>query len=299
MAIFGTRLERRRSIWASRVCHLHQSGHAQLDQIWIEYNGPLTMEPDPAACLNSLTSHLLSTGASEEVHLSMIPLEHASSILTMPYSRILQRVTGWQRDLQLIRDNGGTVLSAFSSNTRQQIKRSLQRYVELHGKQCLVEAKDKFEAVSWLEQAAHWHQDRWPDSGFSNEEFVLFHRKLILRTFSEGGTRIFRVTFGDHTIGYFYFLTDGMRVYFYLQAIEPPVHKHLKPGLVGHAMLMQHFLDEGAQCYDFMGGDSQYKRQLADKASEFVVVRVHNGALKYRVEDWIRRLRDAARSVFP
>ena len=104
-----------------------------------------------------------------------------------------------------------------------------------------------------------------------------------------------RVSAGSRTVGVFFYLLAGETVYFYLQGVQPETDSKLKPGLMSHALLMQHFLERGASVYDFMGGDSQYKRQLADRTTSFMVLHWHNGALRFRLEDAARALRNRYR----
>ena len=101
----------------------------------------------------------------------------------------------------------------------------------------------------------------------------------------------FRLAFGGQVIGVFHFLIRRGCAYFYLQGVREETDGKLKPGLTAHCLLMQHMLEAGFDSYDFMGGDSQYKRQLADQRRGFTIQRRHSGAWRFRLEDGLRELK--------
>ena len=272
---------------------LHQTGIEAQDQVWIEYNG-LIAEPELGTpALLAVVRTLLSKKECSVLHLSMLPSAVGIALLaSLPHARVYQRVVGWQRDLLALRSKGQTILDALSSNTRQQVRRSLRRYEGRYGTVSVQRVSTPLDAIAALREAGTWHRSRWPDSGFRNPAFIEFHETLLKRGLDHGQVRVYRVAFGDITIGVFYYLCDRHAVRFYLQGVRPEADGKLKPGLTAHCLLMQHFLDEGWDSYDFMGGDSQYKRQLADEHTEFLTLRVHNGGLSHRLADAARAIRD-------
>jgi CelD/BcsL family acetyltransferase involved in cellulose biosynthesis len=228
----------------------------------------------------------------------MLPADAGEALLgALPHGRVYQAVTGWERDLATLRSRGHSVLEGLSSNTRAQVRRSIRRYEARDGALSLRRAQSLAEAREAWELAGTWHRARWPDSGFNNPQFMNFHATLLKRGFDHGAVRLYRVAFGDETIAVCHYLCEGGAlgeggtVRFYLQGVRPEADGHLKPGLTAHCVLMQHFLDEGWDSYDFMGGDSRYKRQLADRRREFLSLRVHDGSARQRLRDVARALR--------
>jgi CelD/BcsL family acetyltransferase involved in cellulose biosynthesis len=71
----------------------------------------------------------------------------------------------------------------------------------------------------------------------------------------------------------------------------------MKPGLVCHALAIDHNCRCGHLEYDFLMGDAQYKRSLSTSASEMTWLRLRRRLLKYRVEDFGRAVKRAGRST--
>ena len=65
----------------------------------------------------------------------------------------------------------------------------------------------------------------------------------------------------------------------------------LKPGLLSHAMAIQFFSDQGFKEYNFMGGDSQYKRQLSQKSMNLTTVIIKKGSLLFDIEEIARNIK--------
>ncbi|EED33941.1 conserved hypothetical protein [gamma proteobacterium NOR5-3] len=290
VGVFGLTSESRHGLLQSTVALLHQTGVHHKDQIWIEYNGLLATEGHEdsalAAAIKVLQQHC------EEIRLSMLPKQLAIGLnehLTHTHSEY--EVQGFKTCLATLKNTQTSVIESLSANTRHQLRRSLRRYEQAYGPHQLTAATSADEALVFFEDAGPWHKSRWPDSGFSNPAFLKFHKILIKRGFDHGTVQLFRLSFGERLVGVFYFLISGRQVYFYLQGVRREADGKLKPGLTGHWLLMQHFLEQDMDVYDFMGGESQYKQQLSNVQNSFVTMRVHNGALKFRVEDRLRQLK--------
>lgn len=289
LGLFGTHTERRHGLLKSKIAYLHQTGRPAEDQIWIEYNGLLASPEHRIPATQAVVTALLASGYCDEVHLSMLPAECA--LPEHRHGRTLEEVSGFIRNLAALREQNTSVLEGLSSNTRYQVRRSLKRYTELYGTPSVCAAGTRAEATAMFREADTLHQQRWTDSGFKNPTFVAFHETLLKRGFDHGNVQLFRVAFGNHVIGIFHYLCDNGRACFYLQGVRSESDGKLKPGLTGHSLLMQHFLETGYDSYDFMGGDSQYKRQLADRQQNFVIQRRHNGHWRFCTEDMFRSLK--------
>lgn len=292
VGIFALSTEQRHRLVRSTIALLQQTGKQEEDQIWIEYNGLLSKRGHEASALAAVIDHLQSQNLCQEVHLSMLPDTTAKHLLnTLPHCYEHYAVQGYQRNLRRLREEKQGVLEGLSSNTRHQIRRSNRLLIERYGDMSLVPADNVTGAVEMFHEAGEFHRERWVDSGFINPHFIAFHENLIKSEFDHDSVQLFRVCVGDTTLGVFYFLLSNNTAYFYLQGLRRESNAKLKPGLSCHVLLMDHFLDQGFDYYDFMGGDSQYKRQLADERITFMTLRAHNGALKYRLEDRARELK--------
>lgn len=293
LGIFAQHTERRHKALKSRVCLLHQTGLRHDDQVWVEYNGLLSLPGHETAALAMAIKTLQSQNLCDEVHLSMLPEALALGLgATFDGVQTAYAVNGFQFDLETARRSDQTIVDALSSNTRYQVRRSLRRYEKAHGAARVLGAQTLEQALRLFHEAGDLHRARWSDSGYRNPVFVKFHETLIKRGFDHGSAQLFSVAFGDYVIGVFYFLVCRGQAYFYLQGVQTETDGKLKPGLCGHALLMQYFLEQELDVYDFMGGESQYKRQLANAENRFVTLRIHNGRWRFLLEEKAREIKN-------
>jgi CelD/BcsL family acetyltransferase involved in cellulose biosynthesis len=222
----------------------------------------------------------------------MLPAPLAQELCSgLSGAQIQYEVAGFQTDLKTPREQGKAIIDSLSSNTRHQVRRSLRLYENAHGRAQVVPAQSTEEAITMFHEAGSWHRSRWLDSGYNNPAFIEFHETLIKRGFDHGNIKLFRIVFGNHVVGVFYFLLIEGCAYFYLQGLRSESNNKLKPGLNAHCLLMQHFLKQGYDVYDFMGGESQYKRQLCNQQNAFMTLRVHNGRWRFLLEQQARQLK--------
>jgi hypothetical protein len=191
-------------------------------------------------------------------------------------------------------------LSSLSSNTRYQIHRAEREY-NRSGPGLVERATTTKQALEWLSDAAPYHIARWGDtrvgSGFENHHFVNFHKGLINSLFPEGTIDLLKISFGGQTIAYLYNFIVDKCAYFYLSANIYPNSttstKHTKPGLVAHALAIEHYIQQGFHTYDFMGGESQYKRSFATQGQPISLVRFQRDNLFMRAENKLRSLKQS------
>ena len=125
--------------------------------------------------------------------------------------------------------------------------------------------------------------------------FEDFHRTLIRDRFAAGEIQLLRVAAGGAPIGYLYnFVHDG-HVYAYQSGFRYDDDPKLKPGLVTHAMAIEHNLRAGARVYDFMAGEGQHKASLGTGSSELFWLVLQRDRLRFRVEDGLRKVKQRMR----
>ena len=251
--------------------HLHTTGDPQQDIITIEYNGFLVdrawagwVEQEAVSFL--MTGPVVDGRRRDELHLNNI---------TVPYDRgvaetgirctRLERSPSWRIDLDAIRASGKPYLDHLSTNTRQQIRRSMRLY-ERRGKLAATRASDVPEALAFLEGLKALHQRTWTGRGqtgsFSYPFFERFQRRLIATCLPRGTVEIVRVACGERVIGYLYNFVYHGTVLAYQSGLAYDADARLKPGLVAHCLCVDFHLREGARSYDFMAGEARYKASL-------------------------------------
>ena len=290
IAAFVLNAQRRHCFLHSRTLHLHQTGNAEKDQIWIEYNGILAKRNHVEGVTAASIRYLIEIADTwDELIIGAITEDEA---LVLEQEGNLMRHNLWEApcygiDLKTIRSRNKDYLSTLSRNTRYQIKRSIRLYQQ-NGKIIIETADNLNTAIKYLKEIGPLHIDRWgtscDGSGFTNQNFTLFHENLIKNCWDSGIVDIFRIRVGNRVIAMFYNFIYKNRVYFYLSGLVSEMDSKLKPGLTGHSLCIQKYIDDGLDFYDFMGGSERYKKNLASKHQQLVKVTLQKRKLKFKLE---------------
>ena len=80
-------------------------------------------------------------------------------------------------------------------------------------------------------------------------------------------------------------------VYFYLQGLKYETDGKLKSGLTAHSLLIEHYLQQGKNSYNFMGGYSQYKEQLSQADEDLLIIKIQKPLLKFQFENIVRSVK--------
>ena len=170
-------------------------------------------------------------------------------------------------DLDSLRARGSDYLSSLRPNTRQQIRRSMRLY-DAAGELSATWADSAEIGLRFLDGLKTLHQNQWnargKPGGFASAFFERFQRRLIAEALPAGAAELVQITRGDEPIGYLYNLVWQGYVHAFVSGIFFEDDNRLKPGLVCHALCIQHHLDTGASVYDFMAGDFRYKASLGE-----------------------------------
>ena len=279
---------------------LHKTGEHHLDQSWIEYNDFLLHKTHQAAVRMAMAQALLDTQKWQDIVVGA-----SESKAFTPFKLLgLQQKTIWQShsyqvDLDWLRTRNTAYLETLSKNTRYQIRRSLRAY-GVFGEVNITRANSVSQALGWFTLAGPLHIKRWQKtkvgSGFINQNFVDFHHELIRNSFEQGKIDILQIKAGEHLICYLYNFIQDDEVKFYLSANNFSENdKTLKPGLVSHYLAIEYYLNKGMRTYDFMAGESQYKRSLASSAVPIYLNRYSRPTLINKLETKLRHLKKRLR----
>jgi len=278
--------------------HIHQKGNAICDQVWTEYNGFLVESAHETQSIQASMGFLSKHFSDWD--------ELVVGAVTKKDAALLQSTSGLERhdlwsspsygvDLKKIRDNQQDYLGSLSSNTRYQIRRSFRLY-EQEGELSLIHATDLDTALEYLNDVAPLHLKRWGEgisqSGFANANFVAFHENLIKIAWPKKQIDFIKVQSGTRVVGFFYNFVYRGTVYFYLSGLAREGNSKLKPGLCGHALSIQYYLDLGLNYYDFMGGDERYKANLGEQHDELFQIALKQPLFKFKVETLLRKIKN-------
>jgi CelD/BcsL family acetyltransferase involved in cellulose biosynthesis len=294
----GARTRWRHRVVRSRELYWNQTGHAGCDEICIEYNGVVHDGTPPS--LGELLAGL--PGGWDEVYL---PAMDADSPLTREASgadrwalRVERTVPSPMVDLAKVRE-AGDYLKLLGGSTRSQIRRA-QKLYGARGKLALDVAGSVGEAMAMFDELVALHRRSWKERGEEGAflPFVLaFHRSLIERRFASGEIQVARARAGEATIGCLYNFVWQGNVSFYQSGLTYETDSKLKPGLVCHALAIEHAARGGHRWYDFLAGVSRYKQSLATDARSLVWLRAQKPRLQFRIEDLARDVRDRVRAA--
>lgn len=299
IGLFTCSIEKRHGFIRSFQYRLHQMGNQLLDQIWMEYNDFITVEEHKVSAVNACLDALQQSDDDwDEIVLSMMADSRARDIIDHARnSHIYLSNPCYSVNLSEIKQKNKSYLSTLQSNTRYQIRRSIRLYQEFHGDLKLELAQTIERALELFHEAGKYHILRWDDSGYKNNKFTQFHANLIRSAFEQGSVELIKVTSGEVTVGIFYYHIVNEKVFFYLQGLNYESDNKLKPGLVAHALITQYYLDRGFGNYEYMGGYSQYKCQLATRSEDLVSVCIQRPSLKFWVERLGQRVRRLMRKA--
>ncbi len=279
-------------IWSNQL-RLHQTGNQAMDQIWIEYNDFICEKEHQLTAVNTCLEVLNSSDFRwDEIVISMMPEKRATKVADALRVHISDNITpGYIANLDNVRRQKLTYLQSLSANTRYQVRKSIKIYEGKFGPLKLIAASNKEEALSHFHDCAGYHIKKWNDSGYKNPYFTQFHQNLIHSSFDNGSVELSRLIAGNETIAILYHHLVGKQVYFYLHGLNYHPQKNLKPGLVAHVFATESYLQKGMNTYDFMGGYSQYKAQLADHEMDFISLVIQRPRSRFKLENMARKIK--------
>lgn len=287
-----------------RCLQVHATGDPRHDDITIEHNALLIVKEGRAKIEEAMLGHLCSPGFGWD----SIFFPGVSTMPSLDGLPALNMVTetasspAYAVDLDPIRGGaGGDYLSQVSRNTRSQIRRGVKAY-EQFGSVRVSVARDKAEALLFLSRLKNLHQRAWTARGqagaFANPLFEVFHADVIERGMEQGQIFLLRVHAGDQDIGYLYNFAHERTISAYQSGFNyGALEKNSHPGLVSHALAIQHFLDAGYSEYDFLAGDSRYKRQLSTRNYDIVTLALHRDNFSLRLQKQWRALKQQLKSA--
>lgn len=195
----------------------------------------------------------------------------------------------------------GALDAALSSNTRSQIRRTRRLYEERSGAVVLEAAATVEQALDYLERLIPLHNERWTTKGtegsFASAEVAAFHRQLIPRLWREDAVTMLRARAGDRDIGYLYNVLWQGKVATFQSGFAYEADSRFKPGLLTHYLAIGHFAAAGAREYDFLAGDSRYKRSLAKSQRDLHWATLYRDRAWLCVAAWVVRMRDGLKST--
>ncbi|MCZ2154301.1 MAG: GNAT family N-acetyltransferase [Bryobacterales bacterium] len=271
------RVEWVRGIPLRRV-YLNCAGEDAADSTCLEYNALLALQEHEESVASALAAHLRAR-RWDELILHGVIQQKAVQLLK---SELGQAETNERPAHYVafapIREGSGDYLAAISAKARKRIGQT-RRTFEEDGGACEVHfAESVEEALEMLSQLAALHQERWQARGsdgcFSSKKFTLFHTRMIEKHFER--VMLVRVQAGAKIVGLLYCFFYNGWVHYYQSGFCYTLDKRRSPGLLTVSSAISACLEKPeVTWFDFMAGDSLYKRSLGTETRylEWVTVR--------------------------
>lgn len=288
LALIGAGREPRK-LGRPRALWLNESGDAEADRMFIEYNGPLAARGQEEAVTLALAAHLARRRDWRVLRLSGVTDDCLLVGAVPARRRVLIDMSPAQGvALGAVRAAVGDYLSLLSGNTRSQIRRSLRDHGD--GAIALSRAADLAEATGWLEEMRRLNVGRHADNAWESPMFRAFAAEIVAAGIATGAVDLLRVTVGGDLTGYLLNFVHGDRALNYQSAFTEPVSAKDKPGLLTHMAAVAHYAGRGLALYSLLAGKDRYKQSLATGAEELQWWRIERFDLRLEAEYWLRRL---------
>jgi CelD/BcsL family acetyltransferase involved in cellulose biosynthesis len=200
-------------------------------------------------------------------------------------------------------------VASLTSANRYLVKRSLRDLDEwAKGDIELYDARNASELDRGKQILKSLHGERWGAEGqsgvFGSRRFAAFHDEVMPLLLAAGALELLWLTVRGDPIAIVYNIVWKDKVYFYQSGRKIDVPKGVRPGIVIHAHAIRRAIAAGRREYDFLGGASRYKVQLATAARPLLRVRAVRSprlelthSMAERGLDGARRLRDHLRTL--
>jgi CelD/BcsL family acetyltransferase involved in cellulose biosynthesis len=189
-------------------------------------------------------------------------------------------------DLQALGDRPFEATLGGKAGTR--VRRNRREFQERLGEITVRRADDVGEALHFFAQMRELHLARFGHrevgTTLAAEAVVAFHHRVIEALFEAGGVEMLRVGTAERAIGFLYnFVVRGKVLVFQTGFAYEPTSTW-SPGLLTHALAIEHYRLRGLREYDLLAGDALYKRMLCNGERPLCWTTV------YRDRPWIRLL---------
>ncbi len=261
-AILVPRVARRWGLMRVRQLHFNATGDPALDSIWIEHNGFAGGAQLQHGLWPAFQGWFMEQREADEM---LVPRADGTIVGPPAEMRLIHASDESLAFRCELRPGGAdAILEQLSTNTRQQLRRSLRACGALGELRC--EAAESVEtALGWFDALKRLHVVSWEARGrphaFRHSFAEAFHKALIAQGVPEGSVQVLRISAGTTVLGYLYNFRHTRTVSAYQSGFDYRLEK-LRPGYVSHLLAMVMNAEKGANRYDFLAGDNQLKRSL-------------------------------------
>ena len=166
-------------------------------------------------------------------------------------------------------------LKTLSGSTGTRVRKNRRLYEELLGPLKVQPAGNEDEALQFFGAMRDLHLARWNAKGeqtsLSSPRVIEFHENLIRRLWSAGLVNLLRVGTDEMPIGYLYNFVVEEKVFFMQSGFKYEPDGSRSPGMLAHALAIEHYRQRGMREYDFLAGDSTLQTFVVQRAPGFAL----------------------------
>jgi CelD/BcsL family acetyltransferase involved in cellulose biosynthesis len=183
--------------------------------------------------------------------------------------------------------------STLAGKAGTRVRRNRREFEERLGEITVQRAADVLQALDWFAQLRALHLARFGGretaTSLAASAVVDFHRRVIRALFPDGGVEVLRVGSAEQAVGFLYNFRAGGKVRVFQTGFAYEPSSTWSPGMLTHALAIEHYREQGLREYDLLAGDALYKRTLCNGERPLCWTTV------YRDRPWIRILLAARR----
>lgn len=269
--------------------HIGTAGEPESISACVEYNRLLVDPAFETEFVAKLVEHL--NGLTDFDQWNLDGFDASALQAFAACEEKLDRETSAARyfDFKAAREKGD-LLAALGHEPRRKAKKGLKHYegIRLEWAESLDAAAEFFGDLTRL------HQARWESLGkpgcYASDRFVKFQEGLIARLIPTGRMVLSRVSTPCGVVGCNQIFFEHNRALVY-QCGWSPAPQGISPGVVVDYLNMEESLRRGLDAYDFMGHETQHKKDLSNACNEIVWAKRRAPRLKFVVLEQARRLK--------
>jgi CelD/BcsL family acetyltransferase involved in cellulose biosynthesis len=267
-----------------RRLELLASGEDTADEIFSEYLGPVVARGSEEEVAEMLAAHLADRRTTwHEMVLTALDGTSPAVAALEPAFRASglsceTTVFGHCPYVALPR-SWDAYLGALSSEHRYMAKRSLRDFERWAGTTEEVEVARTYEDLERGKAILqHLHEHRWRTAGragvFASPLFRRFHNMLMPALLDRGELDLRWLLANGRPVAVSYCIVHDDRLFFYQGGRATDLPKGVRPGIVLHLRAIRAAIEAGRREYDFLGGDTRYKRELSTATRPLTELRV-------------------------
>jgi len=136
--------------------------------------------------------------------------------------------------------------------------------------------------------AARWQRDARAGV-FASPSFCAFHDAVMPELFRRGALELSVLLSRGEPVAALYNVVWKDKVYFYQSGRRADLPAKLRPGIVAHALAIRMAIEAGRREYDFLGGDTRYKMDLALATRPLVRLRAARRSVREALVSGVER----------